>query len=288
MRIRIITASILIALVAAWLYAADFAQFTLGALVLYAVGAKEMGALLGFKSPWPFLLAAALAASVLFYLAPPGLYVEQKVPKFIYYLIALSIPFWIIMLVLVTRYPEFTSWINNKVLGIAAGLFLLVPFLEGLLVLRAADFNENYYTGANLVLGVMALVWAVDSGGYFTGYAIGKTKLLEAVSPKKTREGFYGGIAAGCFLLLIFDYTGFYGHYSLNRMALMAAGLGAIFFCVLGDLTESMLKRMAGIKDSGRLFPGHGGMLDRIDSQLAAIPVFISFHALVSGELIAF
>ena len=282
---RIATATVLIALVIAWLYFADYAMFAMGALAIYAFAAKEMGALLGFARPWPFLICAAAVASILFYIAPPGIYVEDEIPTVIKVIVALSIPFWVVMLPLVRAYPKYTSWHQNKALNIPVGLLLLVPFLEALLILRATDFNENYYTGANLVLAVMALVWAADSGAYFTGRAVGKTKLIEAVSPKKTREGLYGGIALAIFTFLIFDYLGFYAEYSTDKLALMVAGLGAIFFCVLGDLVESMLKRMVNIKDSGNIFPGHGGVLDRIDSQLAALPLFISLHHLVSGQL---
>ncbi len=287
MKIRIITAVILIAAVLAWLYLADYAIFTLGALAIYATGAKEMGALLGFKRPYPFLLCAAAAASVMFYFAPPGLYAEGYIPSFVKYFMALSLPLWIALFFAVKAYPQGTAWHKNKVIGVILGLMLLLPFLQGLLILRAENFADDYYAGANLVLAVMALVWCADSGAYFTGRAIGKNKLIEAVSPNKTREGLCGGIALALFGLLIFDYMGFYASYGADRLALMASALGAILFSVLGDLVESMLKRMVKIKDSGNMFPGHGGMLDRIDAQLAAIPLFITLNYLVRGSLLA-
>ena len=137
-----------------------------------------------------------------------------------------------------------------------------------------------------VVLAVMALVWAADSGAYFTGRAMGKNKLIPAVSPNKTREGLYGGLATAILVMMLGEWLGLYSHYADDQLAFMVAGLCAIGFSVLGDLVESMLKRMTGVKDSGRLFPGHGGMLDRIDSQLAALPLFVSVHALVSGQLV--
>lgn len=286
MKIRIITAVILIAAVVAWLYLADYAIFTLGALAIYAVAAKEMGQLLGFARPYPFLLCAAVAASVMFYFAPPGLYAEGYIPSFIKYFVALSLPLWIVLFFAVQAYPQGTGWHKNKILGVVLGLMLLLPFLQGLLILRAESFNDNYYTGANLVLAVMALVWCADSGAYFTGRAVGKNKLIEAVSPNKTREGLYGGIALALLGLLIFDALGCYASFGVDRLALMISGFGAILFSVLGDLVESMLKRMVKIKDSGTIFPGHGGMLDRIDAQLAAIPLFITLNYLVRGDLL--
>lgn len=286
MKTRIVTALVLIAIVLGWLYWADFAIYTVGALAMYAVAAKEMGPLLGFERPWPFLLVAAAAASACFYVAPPGLYIVEGVPRPMLYLTALSIPFWVVMLPVVRAYPQGTGWHKNKALNLVVGLLLLVPFLEALLILRATNFNDNYYEGANLVLAVMALVWAADSGAYFTGRAMGKNKLIPAVSPNKTREGLYGGLATAILVMMLGEWLGLYSHYADDQLAFMVAGLCAIGFSVLGDLVESMLKRMTGVKDSGRLFPGHGGMLDRIDSQLAALPLFVSVHALVSGQLV--
>lgn len=281
---RILTAIVLIAAVLIWLYFAPYPFFTMGALFIYMVGAYEMGPILGFKNKFIFLFLAVVAASLAFYIFPPGLY-EQEIPKGVLYFIIGSSVVWLIMLPLLKAYPDNTKWHSNKILVSILGLLLLLPFLLGLLVLRADNYQVDFYAGANLVLAVMALVWAADSGAYFTGYAVGKTKLLEAVSPKKTREGLYGGLALAFLFLVLLNQFGLYSNYANNEGALMMAGFFAIVFSVVGDLVESMLKRIVGIKDSGKIFPGHGGMLDRIDSQLAAIPVFISVHTLVSGAL---
>ena len=85
--------------------------------------------------------------------------------------------------------------------------------------------------------------------------------------------------------MLVFLKLGYFGQYGDNYVAVIGAGILAIVMSVIGDLVESMFKRLSNIKDSGRIFPGHGGMLDRIDSQLAAIPVFITFVYLLSGAL---
>lgn len=287
MGVRIVTGVVLIALVVAWLFFADYPIFTMGALFIYMVAAYEMGPLLKFKSRIPFVIIAAVAATAMFFVAPPGEYIEEGkgIPVYMKYLVCAALPFWFVSIYLVKSYPNNATWHNNKVICCIVALIMLLPFLQGLLILRATNFTTNYNEGAYLVLCVMALVWAADSGAYFVGREVGKTKLMPEVSPKKTYEGFYGGFVAGILVMYIAKHYGYYSIYGTYELAFLVAAFGAIIFSVFGDLMESMLKRLVGIKDSGKIFPGHGGMLDRIDSQLAAIPVFLSLYWLVSGEL---
>lgn len=285
MGVRIATGLVLIALVVLWLFFADFAIFTMGALFIYMVGAYEMGPLLRFKSRIPFIVVAAVAATAMFAIAPPGEYIETGVPVYMKYLVVVALPFWAAAIFLVKSYPANVKWHENKVINCVVALLMLLPFLQGLLILRSTNFTQDYYEGAYLVISVMALVWAADSGAYFTGRAIGKTKLMPEVSPKKTYEGLYGGIVLAIVVMYIAKYYNCYSIYSQHELAFLAAAFSSIVLSVFGDLMESMLKRLVGIKDSGKIFPGHGGMLDRIDSQLAAIPVFLGVYWLVSGEL---
>lgn len=285
MGIRIATGLVLIALVVLWLFFADFAIFTMGALFIYMVAAYEMGPLLKFKSRIPFIVVAATAATAMFALAPPGNYIEQGIPGYMKYLVVAALPFWFFSVFLVKSYPANTKWHENKIINCIVGLLMLLPFLQGLLIMRATNFSTNYNEGAYLVLCVMALVWAADSGAYFTGRSIGKTKLMPEVSPKKTYEGLYGGLVLAIVVMYLAKHYSLYSIYGQDELAFLAAAFGAIIFSVFGDLMESMLKRLVGIKDSGKIFPGHGGMLDRIDSQLAAIPVFLGLYWLVSGGI---
>lgn len=285
MGVRIATGLVLIALVVLWLFFADYAIFTIGALFIYMVAAYEMGPLLKFKSRIPFLVVAAVASTTMFAIAPPGNYIDHGVPVYMKYLVVAALPFWFLSVFLVKSYPNNTKWHDNKVINCLVGLFMLIPFLQGLLILRATNFTTNYNEGAYLVLSVMALVWAADSGAYFTGRTLGKTKLMPEVSPKKTYEGLYGGIVLAIVVMYLAKHYSLYSVFALDELGFLVAAFGAIIFSVFGDLMESMLKRLVGIKDSGKIFPGHGGMLDRIDSQLAAVPVFMGFYWLVSGEL---
>ena len=121
-------------------------------------------------------------------------------------------------------------------------------------------------------MAVMVLVWGADIGAYFSGRAFGKRKLAPAVSPGKSWEGVYGGLALTLVITLV---VGVVRDWSGKEIFLALAGTAiVVFISVVGDLTESMFKRQAGIKDSSNLLPGHGGVLDRIDSLTAAIPIF--------------
>jgi phosphatidate cytidylyltransferase len=118
----------------------------------------------------------------------------------------------------------------------------------------------------------MILVWGADIGAYFSGRAFGKRKLAPQVSPGKSWEGVYGGLLL-CLLLTL--ALGIYQQWAVAQLLAGLFGtLVVVLISVVGDLNESMFKRNAGVKDSSNLLPGHGGILDRIDSLTAAIPVF--------------
>ncbi|MGN0909118.1 MAG: phosphatidate cytidylyltransferase [Succinivibrio sp.] len=283
MKTRIITGVILIAAVLAWLFLAGYEIFALGALFMYMVGAWEMGPLIGFKSRLTFLGIAAAAACVVFYFAVPGNFTSMPVPRWCFYLVASGLVVWVLSLPLLYKFPAGDGWHKSRLLGTIFALLMLVPFLMGLLILRADSFASDPRQGAFLVAGVMALAIAADTGAYFTGRAIGKTPMIPRVSPHKTMEGLAGGILLALIVMVLLTRLGWYSDYGHDLARLLIAGGVTVLFSVVGDLVESMLKRMAGIKDSGRIFPGHGGMLDRIDSQLASIPVFITMNLILGN-----
>jgi len=150
--------------------------------------------------------------------------------------------------------------------GAIAGVLTLVPAWYALVHLRL-----DFALGAEWLLFVLVLVTAADSGAYFTGRRFGRVKLAPRVSPGKTWEGVFGGLVAGC----IAAWAGALW-FGLPVPAFLVLAVAVIVFAIVGDLLESQLKRSAGVKDSGTLFPGHGGMLDRIDSLTAAAPVLLA------------
>jgi phosphatidate cytidylyltransferase len=152
---------------------------------------------------------------------------------------------------------------------------VLVPAWYAVSALRG---GEN---GLTLLLMLLVLVWGADIGAYVAGKTWGRRKLLPAVSPGKTLEGAAGGLVA-C-VLTGFGFAVWLELSLLASVTLMLLSLLTGMVSVLGDLLESMLKRERGIKDSGQLLPGHGGVLDRIDSLTAAAPVFFAGLYFVTG-----
>lgn len=127
--------------------------------------------------------------------------------------------------------------------------------------------------GPEWLLYSLMLVWVADSGAYFSGKKLGKTKLAPNVSPGKTREGLWGALLATCLYSVIAAY-----YFELEGLQwLILIGMSSLLtvLSVGGDLYESCLKREAGLKDSGNILPGHGGILDRVDGVLAVMPVFV-------------
>jgi phosphatidate cytidylyltransferase len=144
---------------------------------------------------------------------------------------------------------------------------VLVPTFVALS--RVQVSTRGFARGPEMVLWMLLLVFAADIGAYFAGRSLGKRKLAPKVSPGKTWEGALGGLVAVALVALVGTL-----HFGLPVAAGVAFGCAVGIFSVIGDLTESMFKRAAGLKDSGSLLPGHGGILDRIDSVTAAAPLY--------------
>lgn len=148
---------------------------------------------------------------------------------------------------------------------------LAAPFyVGGLLATLALLRRDHGNDGPALVLLCLLIGWMGDTGGFFFGKYLGKTKLHEVISPKKTRAGLLGSCVFACLSAIVMQLT-LLGAWPLWHMALLGAAGGAVG--QLGDLMESLLKRSTGVKDSGRLIPGHGGILDRIDALLVVTPM---------------
>jgi phosphatidate cytidylyltransferase len=153
-------------------------------------------------------------------------------------------------------------------LKIVAGYLVMLPAWAALVVLhgRTAD-------GPLITLYLLVVVWLADSGAYFSGRRWGKRKLAPVISPGKTREGVYGAIVVSAVFALVAGLL--YSHSVVWTAGLMLVSTVAVMFSIVGDLLESLMKRQSGIKDSSHIIPGHGGILDRIDSLTAAAPVFL-------------
>lgn len=280
LKYRIATALILIPIVIAALFMLPPLGFAIVALVICMLAAWEWGQLSGFKTRSQRIWLAVLCGFVLIamMLSMPAYRQPIYLPQVSVSLWA-SLIWWIAAFILVVFYPKSASfWRGSRILRLAFGLLTIVPFFWGMVALRQYGYAENHHTGAWWLLYVMLLVWGADSGAYLFGKLFGKHKLAPKVSPGKTWEGVIGGLVTSALISWLF---GRYAPLNVVPVTLLVCSVIAALASVLGDLTESMFKREAGIKDSGNLIPGHGGILDRIDSLTAAVPVFACLMLLV-------
>ena len=156
---------------------------------------------------------------------------------------------------------------HRPALTLLCGIPVLVPAFIALARVQVA--TRGFARGPDMVLWMLLLVFAADIGAYFAGRSLGRHKMAPRVSPGKTWEGAIGGLLAVALVALIGTL-----HFDLSAPIGVAFGCAVGVFSVIGDLTESMFKRSANLKDSGNLLPGHGGILDRIDSVTAAAPFY--------------
>jgi len=163
---------------------------------------------------------------------------------------------------------------HRPTLALVCGLPVLVPAFAALARLQCSV--QGFARGPLIVLWLVLMVCAADIGAYFAGRGLGRRKLAPRVSPGKTWEGAIGGL-----LMAALVAWGGAAYFDLPPLHAIALGCGVGIFSVIGDLTESMFKRAAALKDSGSLLPGHGGLLDRIDGLTAAAPLYALglFHA---------
>ncbi|HHH36159.1 MAG TPA: phosphatidate cytidylyltransferase [Gammaproteobacteria bacterium] len=262
---RLLTAAVLVPLfLAAILWLPTPWVMTLFALVV-AQGAWEWAGLAGFAGG----LRLAYVIAIVLLLAVLGRFLNH--PWLLWLLLGLALTWWLIALAWIRRSETMALPVTGEApspMLALAGAVVLVPVWAALSVLHA-----NGSAGIGLLLTLLGIVWAADSGAYFSGRRWGRHRLAPRISPGKTREGAAGGVAAAVVVALPAAWLlGFRGA-ALVGFVLLA--VVTALFSIVGDLLESLLKRRRGVKDSGHLLPGHGGVLDRIDSLTAAAPVYV-------------
>lgn len=236
-------------------------------LFIIAVGTFEMSRLQQMNTPSGIIIGEALALS--FFVLPA--------------LVALQViePRWLLFEMLIAMMPFLYALFSVKhdAKPIFTYLYASLTFLSLPSSLMLFMYREDLFgtlAGAKLIIMVFCILWVNDIFAYLTGKLLGKHKLFPRISPGKTIEGSIGGLVFTMASLIVFC------HYSGWFPIPLAIGLAiiAVVFGTLGDLCESMLKRQAGVKDSGKLIPGHGGILDRFDSIMFSVP-FIFVYLLL-------
>jgi phosphatidate cytidylyltransferase len=261
---RIVSALVMAPLVIGAVLFMDQSMFALLVALVLLAGAWEWSALVPLHSRQARFLYLAVTAAV-----TAATWFFARSEYFVSSLLWVAMAWWLFVLFWVSRPAlgrEATAL--HMIAKAALGIGILVTTWMALVVLHGRPDQ-----GPHWVLYVMLLVWAADSGAYFAGRAFGQRKLAPAVSPGKTWEGVFGALAATA--LFACAYAWFLDLRAAAFSSFILVCLVTVLFSIVGDLLESLLKRQQGVKDSGSLIPGHGGVLDRTDSLLAAAPVFL-------------
>lgn len=262
---RILTALVLAPIMIGGIFYLPLGLFKLFIAAIVTLGAWEWANLSGVKMQVGRVAYAGIVAGLIWLIEFEGLAQEIDV-------LYVALVWWVIALILVAAHPKLKALWSTPVVRMLMGLAILIPMWVGFVQIKSYAINDY------LIMYVMLVVWGADVGAYFAGRTFGKHKLAATVSPGKTWEGVYGGLATTFIIALG-------GGYLLEKEAglsldlsqwalLIGVTLAITFVSVVGDLIESMVKRHRGIKDSSNLLPGHGGIMDRIDSMTAALPMF--------------
>lgn len=258
---RLLTAALLIPVVV-WLvmYSPDIAFISVLSVIVLIAG-YEWGALSGLDSK----SSRYILALTVFAFSHGLIFLNDTI---LYSLFYASLIFWLLVIALIIVRPQFLLTINIQ----QNAMFLLGHLVVGLTFISLYQIRFNFIQGPELLMYLLLLIWIADSGAYFAGRAFGKHKLSPLVSPGKSLEGAAGGLLA-CLLFSFFASP----YFSIANSAIfMIMSIFIAVVSVYGDLFESLMKRRANVKDSGSILPGHGGILDRIDSLIAAGPVFVA------------
>jgi len=259
LKTRVITAVIALLLLAVVLFflPAKIAESVIALAVI--AGAWEWSGFLGSKSTAVRVGYVVLIGALLAAIAVP--FAEQSL-----LVLQVALAWWLLAFIWTFFYPTpipgALRWI--------CGVLVLLPFYVALI--------ELYRLGPLWLLFLLLIVWAADMGAFFAGKTMGKVKLAPQISPGKTWEGAIGGLVA---VIVLTVGRSFFVESNLAILLPFCLAIGAI--SIVGDLTVSMFKRTAGVKDSGSLFPGHGGVLDRVDSIAAAAPLFVLGMHMMGG-----
>lgn len=253
---RLLTVIILVPIIIGLILGTTVAVFQIFSAIFCLLAAWEWACLMGVKNNYN--------RSIYVILMLGGLSVAQFIPYI--YILWLAVAWWLIAIFLLWGYVRKQFHTKKYFINGAIGFLCIIPAWVGLNSLRAGP------QGAEFVLLFLFLLWATDSGAYLAGMRYGKKKLAPTLSPGKTVEGAIGGIV----LMLLFLLLGiFLCKIPVDKwLPLTILAVIMVFFSIVGDLFESLFKRVANVKDSGHIIPGHGGILDRLDSLLAAAPIF--------------
>jgi phosphatidate cytidylyltransferase len=262
---RIITAVILVGVVVSGIFLLESLVFSIAVGLISAAAAWEWARLAQGKADVYSNIVFGLAIGV-------GVPVLFVFPLVLPWVVGSAIIWWIIVAILIAfvgakgRHLQVSWWSARK----SHAWLVIFPAAIAITGLHAMGPDGRWY-----LLACLVIVWTTDSSAYMVGRLYGKTLLAPRISPAKTLEGAAGGLVGASIVALIL-YETLPIEMIFSRFDWVVLTAVTAIFSVIGDLTESMYKRAAGLKDSGSIFPGHGGILDRMDSTFASAPVFVA------------
>lgn len=267
LKLRVLTAVVLVPLALFLVWGLPAEALGIGVGVILLLGAWEWTRLIHLEGTGGRL---AFVTGVAVFIAGEWLYLGFSIDPVPLLLLALG--WWCVAFLWLQRFARRPETAPPPMVGrIAAGVLLCgLPWYAVMLV-QKADVHGPFW-----VTFLFLLVWGADTGAYFAGKGFGRHRLAPTVSPGKTWEGVLGGAALGIGLVLVYAWAGAaygFGPRTPAWVAMLLLAVVGVGFSVAGDLFESMIKRQHGVKDSGGLLPGHGGILDRIDGMIATAPV---------------
>lgn len=279
LRQRVITAVVLVIGVLAALFGLSPRGFSILAAMVTAYALWEWSFLAGLGQPMQRIafVVAALGGSMGLAVLGLDFAADALLQAPVRTLLAVSCAWWLVALALVGNFPRAAAVWGRRWRCLGMGVLVLVPFGVVLSLL------VHHPQGAWLILLVVAIVACADIGAYFCGRRFGRRKLAPAVSPGKSWEGVLGGMGSVAALAIALGI--YVDADAMGRVLWLGLALVTGVASVIGDLLESMVKRQRGVKDSGNILPGHGGLLDRIDGLTAALPVFALCYSLAHSRL---
>lgn len=263
MKQRILTGLILAPLAIAFVLLSPTSLFAAVLVAVWLVAAWEWAILAGLSSAPARIAVLVVTAACL-----AGLWLGRG--QWAWWAAIVIGAAWWLLAVLWMRHFSFAAapTPGNRLLKLGAGSVTLLPAWVALIEIHGQGERGPYWA-----LFALMLVWAADTFAYFSGSRFGRTKLAPRISPGKTREGVWGAMAGTIVVAIVGGY--WLGQRGVALWLLVGLAVICVVYSILGDLFESLLKRQASLKDSGSLFPGHGGMLDRLDGVFAAMPAFV-------------
>ena len=264
---RILTALILFTLITIGILTLPTIYIALFMGLIIAVGAWEWSKLTELPN---IVWRICYVMTILLLLGGAWFFVHQYKSSF-FSIVFFSVCCWLIALVLVMQYPKYNQCYSSKLNKALIGIVVLVPTWVAIVGLHSSDSYGPY-----LVIYLILLTSVADTSAYFGGKRWGVTKLAPVLSPGKSWEGVFSAIiTTALFSALSTFFLGIASQGIIEILEFIILSLVVVIMSIVGDLTESLFKRLANLKDSGSILPGHGGILDRIDSMTAAAPSFV-------------